>query len=185
MGRRTIYVKPEKEELYSRAVKLSNDGSLSAILEEAVEALVEQKEGRFHETLLVAVLGRTVLPPIFQLLVDSAGRLFKKEAPALWNRANHVLDVLNASGVLDEANGVWLGPKAGVGKEQGLNSALWYRGIHEDLTWLDELCEIALGRQFGEYEREYKSTYQTFLKEALTERQFSEVWERLQKEGGK
>lgn len=159
MSRKTIYVKPEKEGLYEKAIQLSKKESLSALLEEAVERLVQEKEGYYRWILLVAVLDRTcsLQPILLQELLPELGRFLKESLPELWKRANLALDVLKYKGLFDEEKCLWKGSCTGYSVEDGIEGRLWWRGIREDMSWLDEIFEIVTGSEYHTYEQEYKN----------------------------
>ncbi len=179
MPAKTIYIKPGREELYEKAVRLCNADSLSAILEEAVENLVKEKEGYFRWVLLVATLERTPTPCIFQELLGGFRESISDRHPELKCKADHALDVLSHLGFFDKEDGIWHGPKAGMGSAGGFDAQLWYRGIMDDLDWLDELHEMAVGPAFAEYERQYEEALKTDLHKLLPEKDFERVCQGL------
>lgn len=181
MGRKTIYVKPEKEALYEKAVKLSNKDSLSAILEEAVENLVKKMEGTYKTVLLIATLNRFLsMPYLFRILVNEAGINCQEKSKELWDKANYTLDVFYQVGIFDEDKRVWLGPRTGQ-PYNDVTDTLWYRGFSDDLSWLDEMYEIATGSEFNEYEDKYKESVKSALKEVLSTEQIQIIEEMIKK----
>lgn len=178
MGRKTIYIKPEKEALYEQAVQMSGNDSLSAILEKAVENLVRERDSSYYNILLTAVLSRTSVPLIFQRLITELKKHFQSSLPELWNKANHTLDVMRFKGFFNEEAGVFRGIES-VGSEQTLDDQLWYRGILEDMKWLDDLYLLSISPEFAEYEQEYRDYIESEVKKIISPEDFERLIQRI------
>jgi len=147
MARKTIYIKPEKENLYERAVKYSGQKSLSAFFEKTVEDIIEKNEKDFRKSLLIVALEYSPPPSIIGELIGLAEKLLSKE---LLDEAAHALEIFEFKGLLE--GGTWKGPKAGRDDD-----FIWSRAEEDDDSWLEEMYSIAISPEFKEMEKEYNN----------------------------
>lgn len=179
MARKTIYIKPDKEELYEKALKYSNEKSLSAIIEKAVEKIVSEKEKYLRDALLIKVLKRTGAPRIFFELVTIAKRSIPEE---VLKEADYILDVYEFKKIFDRLNGNWKGPETGF---EGHRSMVFERAFYEDdIGWLDEMYSIATSDTFKKYKDEYTEEIKNDLlrmKEDIGNEKFAKIIEQSYK----
>lgn len=147
MAGRTIYVKPEKEYLYDKAVKYSGQKSLSSLIEKTIDNLIQENERNFRDALMIMVADRSALPSNLGLLVELAKKSISKE---LLDRAEYVLEIFEYKGLFE--NGIWKGPKA-----RGGDNDWWYvTMVEDDDSDLEEMYNIAISQEFNEMEKDYK-----------------------------
>ena len=153
MSGKTIYIKPEKKNLYERAVKYSGQKSLSALIEKTVEDIIEKNEEDFRKALLIVALKYSPPPSIVGELIGLAEKLLSKE---LLDEAALALEIFEFKGLLEGA--IWKGPKAGRDDD-----FIWSRADQDDDSWLEEMYSIAISPEFKEMEKEYNESNKKFL----------------------
>ena len=148
MAGRTIYVKPEKEYLYDKAVKYSGQKSLSSLIEKTIDNLIQENERNFRDALMIMAADRSGVTANIGFLIEMAKKSFSKE---LLDKADHTLDVFEYKGLFESA--IWKGPKI----KGGSNDYFWYVTIVEDDdSSLEEMYNIAISKEFNEMEKDYK-----------------------------
>lgn len=148
MAGKTIYVNPEEEYLYEKAVKYSDQKSLSALVKKTVESIVEENERNFRDALMIMAADRGGVTPAIESLIEIAKKSFSKE---LLDKADHTLDVFEYKGLFE--NNIWKGPKI----KGGSNDYFWYVTIVEDDdSSLEEMYNIAISQEFNKMEKDYK-----------------------------
>ena len=157
MAGKTIYVNPEEEHLYEKAVKYSDQKSLSALVKKTVESIVEENERNFRDALMIMATDRSGVPSAIGHLIEIAKKSFSKE---LLDRAGHVLDVFEDKGLFD---GIWKGPKA----RGGDNDWFWYvTMVEDDDSDLEEMYNMAISQEFSEMDEDYKKR-EKFISELM------------------
>jgi hypothetical protein len=147
MAGRTIYVKPEKEYLYDKAVKYSGQKSLSSLIEKTIDNLIQENERTFRDALMIMAADRSGVTANIGFLIEAAKKLISKE---LLDRAGRVLDIFEYKGLFD---GIWKGPKA----RGGDNDWFWYvTMVEDDDSDLEEMYNMAISQEFNEMEKDYK-----------------------------
>ena len=147
MAGRTIYVKPEKEYLYDKAVKYSGQKSLSSLIEKTIDNLIQENERNFRNALMIMAADRSGVTSSIGLLIELAKKSISKE---LLDRAEHVLDVFEDKGLF---NGIWKGPKSRGGDDDWF----WYvTMVEDDDSNLEEMYNMAISQEFNEMEKDYK-----------------------------
>jgi len=147
MAGKTIYVNPEEEYLYEKAVKYSDQKSLSALVKKTVESIVEENERNFRDALMIMAADRSGVTSAISLLIEIAKKSFSKE---LLDKADHTLDVFEHKELF--VDGIWKGPKA-----RGGSNNFWYvKMVEDDDSDLEEMYNMAISQEFNEMEEDYK-----------------------------
>ena len=148
MAGKTIYVNPEEEYLYEKAVKYSDQKSLSALVKKTVKIIVEENERNFRDALMIMAADRGGVTANIGFLIETAKKSISKE---LLDRADHRLDVFEYKGLFE--NGIWKGPEV----KGGSDDWFWYVTIvQDDDSSLEEMYNIAISQEFNEMEKDYK-----------------------------
>jgi len=148
MAGTSIYIKPEKKYLYDKAVKYSDENSLSALFEKTVENIVEENERNFRDALMLMAVDRGSVTSAIGLLIEIAKKSISK---GLLDRADHTLDVFEYKGLFE--NDIWKGPKV----RGGSDDWFWYvTMVEDDDSSLEEMYNIAISQEFNEMEKDYK-----------------------------
>lgn len=148
MARKTIYIKPDKEELYEQAVKLSDEKSLSAVIEKAVQKIVWEKGVYLKDALFAKTLDLLSWPKdfptmiIYRFIQISFGSL----PDELLDKADYILEIFEYKKLLNSCDGIWKS------NEENEMKIFEYDG---DLEWLEEMYELTTSPKFEEYEKEY------------------------------
>jgi len=158
MSGKTIYVKPEKEYLYDKAVKYSGQKSLSSLIEKTIDNLIQENERNFRDALMIRATDRSVPTSAIGLLTEIAKKSFSRE---LLDKADHTLDVFEYNGLF--VDGVWKGPKV----RGSDDDSFWYvTMVGDDDSSLEEMYNIAISQEFNEMEKDYKKR-EGFISELL------------------
>jgi len=176
MARKTIYVKPENEDLYEKAVNLSDEKSLSALVENAIKKVIEEKGNQFWEALFVKIMefetDCTDHNKIYFL-----NRIALDELPDnLLRKAEKTLEIFRFKGFLED--NIWKGP----------NSEREYNILSEEIDiaeWLDEMYELAISPEFKKNKEEYERRTAKEIEESdLDPETKQQILNKLNKEEG-